>query len=200
MLERNENFLTTRNPAFLPALYLAPISSPNGNNLQDPNYWLTAQDRRGNGTVKCRKEISSVLCGLSCLLIHVRQWLSHGLVVRTQVPASDWITLQYRCDQDQLWTDDMGFNATSLLLCWLDVACGRHRLTDDLARSLPIQSQIVSKKWTQLQPEEETFTVSWFFITFLLLFCSSSKAGFTIWANHSISINTDFSSPFPLLY
>lgn len=73
MLERNENFLTTGNPVFPPALYLALISSPNGNNLQDPNYRLTAWDRRGNGTVKLRKQISSVLCQLSCRVIHVRQ-------------------------------------------------------------------------------------------------------------------------------
>lgn len=145
MLKRNENFLTTGNADFLPTLYLAPISSPNGNNLQDTNYRLTAWDRRGNGTAKCRKEISSRLCQLPCLLIDVRQWLHCGSVVWLQVPVSDRITLQYGCDLDQLWTDDMGYNATSVLLCWPHVACGRHILTDDLARSLPIQSWIGSK-------------------------------------------------------
>lgn len=151
---------------FLPALYLAPVSSPNGNNLQDPNYWLTAWDRRGNGTAKCRKEISSGLCQLPCLLIDVRQWLHCGSVVWPQVPVSDWITLQYGCDLDQLWTDDMGYNAALVLLCWPYVACGRHRLTDDLARSLPIQIQIGSKEWSRLQTPEESFPVFWFFITF----------------------------------
>lgn len=59
-----------------------------------------------------------------------------------------------------------------MLPCCFYVSCGRHRLTDDLARSLPIQSQIVSKKWSKLQPQEEIFTVSWFFITFFVVVVS----------------------------
>jgi len=37
---------------------------------------------------------------------------------------------------------------------------------DDLARSLPIESQMRSKEWSKLKPPEEIFTISWFFITF----------------------------------
>lgn len=85
-----------------------------------------------------------------------------------------------------------GFNATSVLLCRLCVACGRHRLTDNFARSLPLHGQIGSKEQSKLKPPEEISTISWFFITFFLFGSRSFKAGLTAPANHSISINIDF--------
>lgn len=77
-------------------------------------------------------------------------------------------SLQHERDLDWLWTDKVGFNATLVLLCWRYVAYGSHRLTDDLARSLPIQSQIGSKEKSKLKLPKEIFTMSWFFVTFLI--------------------------------